>query len=311
MKVGETESLDISVIDDLKKYLTIASSNPDIAEVSDNSVKALSVGYAKVTADLNNGKRAEIDVVVYNVEASHTKDIEDVSANSQVSALINKILEGNNVEGIDETTKNKIIQAIQENKTIKTYVSTASVNENNITNEAGIIKEVLKENQTVATYYDINVLVKANEEELGKITTLKTEIPITVEIPNNLPKLAENVTREFKMISLHDNEAKELETTNNGDGTVTFKAKDFSIYVLTYTDTTNTTQTGETNETNATNNETNVANENINANTTTQQTARPFTGDTIVATVFVLLAAIIGVVATNKLRKDTMSNDKK
>ena len=43
MKVGETESLDFDVTENLKKYLTITSSNPEIAQITDDNVKALTV----------------------------------------------------------------------------------------------------------------------------------------------------------------------------------------------------------------------------------------------------------------------------
>ena len=230
--------------------------------------------------------------------------------------MINDILEGEEVEGIDEETANKIAQAIADNKVIKTEVISSTVEEKDISSEANIIKSALKE-EKVAKYYDINIMLKVDEEEIGKVESLKTEIPITVGIPEDIPKLEENMTRKFKIISVHDEETEELETTNNGDGTITFKAKKFSVYALAYTDTkvdeTNNNNNNNDNETkeneivenNITQQEEQNQNQNQNEAGAADAITRPTTGDAIMIVVFVLLTAIAGILLTEKMKKDT------
>lgn len=83
--VGTTESLDLLILEDLRTYLNIVSLNSGVAEVEGENVKGISVGNSTVVADLNNGKKTEIEIAVYNVEPGNAKDTEDVTASNQVS----------------------------------------------------------------------------------------------------------------------------------------------------------------------------------------------------------------------------------
>ena len=85
--VGSTENLDLLVLEDLRKYLTIASLNSEVAEINGENVKGVEVGNSKVVANLNNGKTAEIDVIVYKTEAENIEDEKDIIANNQISRI--------------------------------------------------------------------------------------------------------------------------------------------------------------------------------------------------------------------------------
>ena len=85
--VDSSESLDLLLIEDLRKYLTISSLNTSVAEVVGETVKGIAVGNSKVVANLNNGKTAEIDVIVYKTEAKNADEENNISANNQVSRI--------------------------------------------------------------------------------------------------------------------------------------------------------------------------------------------------------------------------------
>ena len=56
-----------------------------------------------------------------------------------------------------------------------------------------------------------------------------------------MPAVSEGYERSYKMIRYHNGVADVLDATDNGDGTISFKSRLFSTYVLVYNDNTSVT----------------------------------------------------------------------
>ena len=222
--------------------------------------------------------------------------------------FVNDILEGKNVNGIDEDTRNKIINATNDGKTIKTEVVKTNINESIISEDKNKINVALDSRAKIAQYFDISIILKANEQEIGKVTDLKNEIPIEIEIPNNLPKISDDYSRTYKIIRLHNENAEELEISNSKNGILTFKTNKFSTYALAYIDTkneqilnspTSTVENTSIIEESITTDQPKIQNEKKHEEVSTN----PKTGDIIIRFVIIMLVAIIGIYIVYRLKK--------
>ena len=151
--------------------------------------------------------------------------------------------------------------------------------EENVKEDSKKIESIISSNEKVATYYDINVVLKdaITNQEITKLTNLSDKIKITLDIPEDLPAVQEGYTRIFNVIRVHDGKAEKLTTVNNGDNTITFETDKFSTYALAYKDVANKTEN------------------NIN---------NPNTGDSIVLFISIFAVASVGVIIiTRKLNK--------
>ena len=221
---------------------------------------------------------------------------------------VNEILVGNTVDGIDENTKNSIIDAVNDGKIIKTELITNEIDESSIAEEKNKIKEALEEKVKIAKYYDISVILKVDEQEIGKVRNLKTEIPIEIEIPNDLPKINDDYTRKYKIIRMHNENAEELEIISSNKGILTFRTNKFSTYALAYIDTKNeqlvsmstpTVENTNTIEENVTTEEQKIENKNIQES----NTDNPKTGDTIMRYVIIMIISIVGIYVVYRFKK--------
>lgn len=212
------------------------------------------------------------------------------------------------VQEVDENTKNEIKNAINANKTIKTEVVTNNVQESKVSGDAEKVKSALKDNSKIGEFFEVNVILKVDDREIGKINTLEREISIIVPIPQELPKLETGYKRTYKILRVHDNKVEELETVNNENGSLTFKTNKFSTYALAYTDTKieeeqpNTTFLDDNKDTNQVVDNT-INNEVSNTTTEKKEESNPITGDTIMVSVILLVIAIVGIYAVSKISK--------
>ena len=235
VKLGETSDLGLNVEDSLRNYITTTIVNPEIVEVTGNEVKGLKVGTTTINTDLNNGSTAETEVTVYDVIAQNDNE-ENKMAKEEGTLIVNEILNGTEPEGVNTETVEKIKEAVQNNKVITTEVSVLVDKEKIPVEDKKKIENLLEGNSKVAQYYDINVLLKVDEQEIGRIFKLDNKIPITIEIPKDLPEVKKGLKRTYKIIRIHEGKAEELEVTDNGNGTLTFITDRFSTYALVYTD---------------------------------------------------------------------------
>ena len=151
------------------------------------------------------------------------------------SEVINAAMAGEEVKGIDEELKAEIIDAANNGKTVKVDLAVAEVNEAAIAEDVEKVEAILPEGAEIGQYFDIDVLLKVDDEVKGNITELANEIEIGLPIPEDLPEVEEGYVREFTVIRVHDGIATALKTDVKGDNVV-FKTSQFSTYALTYKD---------------------------------------------------------------------------
>ena len=116
---------------------------------------------------------------------------------------------------------------------ISTEVQVENMKAENVTTaDKALVEKTIDKNANVGQYFDISIVIKAENKELGNITKLDDQLTFTVAIPEELKK--EN--REFYIVRVHEGKAEKLETVENKDGTLTFKTDKFSTYALVYVD---------------------------------------------------------------------------
>lgn len=116
--------------------------------------------------------------------------------------------------------------------------------------ETNKVNEVLPEGYVVGKFFDITAWLTNpddNNAKVQQVTEATKAIKVTLTIPKDLPALKDGYTRTYKIIRIHNDEAKELEVTDNGNGTISFETDAFSPYALTYSDQKAETQADETN----------------------------------------------------------------
>lgn len=135
---------------------------------------------------------------------------------------------------VDEETAKNVSEAYNNGQTVTAEIVVKEMKQEKIpqTDKAAIedkVTSVLGEGAKVQ-YLDVEIVLKADNEELGKLNKLKEEITITVAIPEELK--AEG--RTYKVIRNHNGEVTVLDTVLNEDGTISFKTDRFSTYALAY-----------------------------------------------------------------------------
>jgi len=93
------------------------------------------------------------------------------------------------------------------------------------------ILQTVAANQKVHQYFDISVLVRTQEAELGKIKQLTEKMKFSMEISKDLIQEG----RKFYIIKLHGDEVKRIEATLNGTK-LEFETDQFSTFALAYED---------------------------------------------------------------------------
>ena len=199
---------------------------------------------ANATADITNTVSVAINEVKAEAEASG----ETVSSEKLIEAVKETLTDSNDkevtavVNAVSDETLVNIIEAVADEKEIITTVVVQPVSEEVIkqiaAKDAEKIEKFAGNHSVVAQYLDLSVLIQAkdadgNVETLGTVDEPTKEMTFTLTIPENLRKEG----RTYYIILVHDDGAAErVKVTNNGDGTVSFKANKFSTYALAYTD---------------------------------------------------------------------------
>ena len=114
------------------------------------------------------------------------------------------------------------------------------------------IKGAIKEGQTLAGFYDVDLYVECYDQNgtyltYMKVTEIGEPVSLTLPVPNGLPALKEGWERIWKVIRFHNGTAEVLdgELTANGVNT---KSANYSTYALVYEDVkvTSNPKTGDT-----------------------------------------------------------------
>ena len=270
MKVGDIHNLNAKVSDAAteKYYKFFVSGEEGILKIEDGKLVALKAGKVLVVA---NGPRSgsSFEVMVYDVVAENEEE-GTVTATSVANDKIAEILENKNEEitGVSKETKEAIIDAIEAGETIVVELETEKVEPEK--EEVKIIEEKL-DGAKVAEYFDINVILKVNDEEIGRITELGKKVEIELPVPEKLPEVAAGFERTYSVIRIHDGEAEVIaEGLTAKDGKIAVSSDKFSTYAMTYKDV---------------------------------STTNPKTGDAVVFVAAGMIVAMAAVVVIRKIRK--------
>lgn len=301
IKIGESprEVLGLSVTSNADKYLTLESSNKDIVDVTDNKIQGKTTGTAIITANLNNGSLATVDVVVYDVKPDDENNNQDMQATKQVQTIVSEMLSEETQEEINDDTANKIIEQVNQGKIIKTELDVKPINENTIEQEAQRVKDIMPLGTQVASFYDINLIIKGDNDKIGKIDSLQDNINVTLPIPQEIID-SDVQNRVYKVYSCHNNNTQEVEAKNNNNGTVTINVNKFSTYVLAYADTRKTERTENVNYNiiDSTTNNNYIQENTIETNKKTSKIR-----NVIIVTFLIILFLAIGLFALYKAKK--------
>ncbi len=260
LQIGQSTQLTAAVLPEnaTHKDVTWTSGDEEVAIVDEaGKVTALKVGTATITATVGaltdtctvtvTPTEAEIPTIdpgapVEEVAVGAGEE-DAVTIEDNMHQILTNIATGNDTAGVSEETETAIADAVEQNKTISTEVVAAPIAEEEVSEEDKTeITSVLKENEQVAQYIDLSIVVKADNEAIGTIDELDKEITFTVAVPDALK--AEG--RIFFIIRLHNGTAERLDTVMNDDGTLSFSTDKFSTYALGYTDTASTTDPDDT-----------------------------------------------------------------
>ena len=190
----------------------------------------------------------KLDLTSIKVEPENAKDEEEKKAAEETSKVLSKAMDdlaaGKEVKGISVEVANKVKEAIDSGKTIKTEITAEQIKIDDLSDDVKKAFEEKKENtQNVIGYFDINLSITADGENLGKITELQDKIGITVDaadIVKNLPKVESGKTRIYKVLRMHDGVIDVLDAELHSDGSLTIYTDRFSNYAIIYEDVDNT-----------------------------------------------------------------------
>ena len=259
LEAGDTYQL-TAVVEPSDKEVVWTSDREDVATV-DSSGKVYGIGCGTATITVSAGDVSDTcEVTVYemaveipslpsgdvsNVTAGMTDENAD-SARTVLSNIVNLIIGGGNVSGINDEAKSKIIAAVEdENRTVTTEVKTEILEDGTDDITAYYINKVVKElsesinaEVKVQQYLDLGIDVLVDGSKVGSVTKLPDGETMSFTIA--VPKYIRDVAKEYFIIRTHIDEktgmeSERIEHIDNGDGTLTFKTDRFSVYALAYT----------------------------------------------------------------------------
>lgn len=215
--------------------------------VSTNNTAA---GEGEISFRFYDGVEKKVKVTVGELKAEVQKDTDTTDGDAEVARftaqeVVDAVIRGGTAEGFeynDGVTANDVLSAAANGETITTAIGVGDKDESDLSDDefmkvASVIDRY-EDELTVAKYYNIDVeLINATQgKKIGRLTELGDEIVITVSLPENMPAVSEGYERSYKMIRYHNGVADVLDAADNGDGTISFKSRLFSTYVLVYND---------------------------------------------------------------------------
>ena len=233
-----------------EQFVLYEIEDESIVIVKDGILKGLKDGVSKVTVILGEDKNGKIkktfDAIVFDLDAAidYQPNINEGEAvvnvmNIIVSNVIEKVLDDNSNEGIDEETKGKLIAAIEDGQKIDAKIEIKEVIESDL--DSILVNKIKNSvaNGTVVEFLDIDLLLTADNELLGKISKLDDQLTISINAPESIKNIPANTTRKFFIVRTHEGEEPEVIEATYKDGKLIFKTDKFSNYAVGYTDTEN------------------------------------------------------------------------
>ena len=239
-----------------EQFVVYEIEDESIVTVKDGILKGLKDGVSKITVILGedkNGKiKKEFDAIVFDLDAAtdYQPSANEGEAvvnvmNIIVSNVIEKALDDNSNEGIDAETKEKLIAAIEQNKTVEAKIDVKTVNESEL--DSTLVNKIKGSitNGTVVEFLDIDLLLTADNDLLGKITKLDDELTISIDAPASLLNVPANTNRKFFIVRTHEGEEPEVIEATLVNGKLVFKTDKFSSYAVGYSDEKKNPTTGD------------------------------------------------------------------
>ncbi len=233
-----------------EKYVKYDIADKTVVSVENNVLKGLKDGTSNITVTLGETKNGAItktflavvkdlsEATDYQANANEGEAVIDVM-NVIVGNVIQKAIEDNNNEYTDATTRNNIIEALEHGKNVDAKLDVKVVKESDL--DSALVNKIKNSvtNGTVVEFLDIDLLLTANDDLIGKINKLDDKLTISVDAPESLKNIPANTTRKFFIVRTHEGEEPEVIEATYKDGKLIFETDKFSSYAVGYTDTTN------------------------------------------------------------------------
>lgn len=261
---GESVELDYTIEGPGKDYATLYNFTAGMLSLEGDKVTGLMPGVTDIIIELNDldDTYEYVSFYVYDlVKDDNVSEGSEVQAENAIKETTEKFFElwaddsiesdedfenkfAESVKGISLETFEKVLDAMWDGETILTEVTVKDIAEEITDEDKKLITDTLKKDEAVIGYFDINFLLKTEDEELGNITELENPIKILLDIPSDLPELKDKYVRTYYVVRIHDGETTKIEA-EVVDGKIVFETDKFSTYALAYTDTVKNPQTGD------------------------------------------------------------------
>lgn len=283
---GKTTNVEVEVDDLYKKFVKYNIVDEDVATHENGVITGVATG--NTTLEVSLGKLGDsASVTVFEVKPAESNNSTEEEINEDATdittTLIEQALSDETVEGMDAETIENVKEAVLAGKTVETNVAVEEVKKDDLEAETvKAIEDVAKNAEgEIAGYLNIDVLLLAGDDELGKVTKLPETIKVIVDVDNSLGTVPANTTRKYFVVRLHEGEEPELIEAEYKNGKLSFETDRFSQYAYGYTDT---------------------KNEDVNI---------PKTGDNIGLYIALLVASGLGIAGTIALSKKRLVSIKK
>ena len=220
---GEIVSLTVKANDGYElDNITVIDSNGDTVKITDNEF---------VMPDSAVTVKAEFTKIIPPMDYV-------ISGNETENSNIGIVETEKTVETLDTSLKantelnKKVEEERQNGNQVTVEITMEELDEKSVNDEEKQeILQKMEKNQTVHQYFDISVLVRTGEKELGKLTELTEKMTFSMEIPKELIQEG----RTFYIINLHNSEVKRIDAILNGTK-LEFATAHFSTFALAYED---------------------------------------------------------------------------
>ena len=238
---GSEYKLNFEITEGYDKYIKYSTEDNKVATIKNGVVTG--VGVVSTVLNYSFGRTGgAVEVVVYELNTELSSDAEEDDTSSELNELaeqiISNVLNDKDQDGVDSETISKLKQAIQEGKSIKTDIGIKELKKENL--DTKVVEKIEAVAQKVSGeikgFLDIDVLLKADNTELGKITKLPNGIKLTVDVDKEFGEIPANTNRTFFVVRMHEGEEPELLEATYKDGKLTFETDRFSQYAYGYTD---------------------------------------------------------------------------
>ena len=233
VELNKTKELSFIFDENTSKYssYTKYELNNENIKIEDSIAEGKKVGESTITINLIYKKPFYANVYIYDVisKKEETNPIKD-----QVSNIIDNILSGKEVEGIDEELIKNIQQGVLGESI---YFEPVIKNNSSIDENNELLSNILNKDEKISDYYEIEIAIKKESDDtlLGTITDFEEKIELSIDIPSNLPQEKEGYIRNYEIIELVNGKAEKLDSKVE-DGKIKFNTNKASTYAITYTD---------------------------------------------------------------------------